>query len=88
MHFWVSVWDYINLTFLLCFVCVCCSNANQRNEHVHMLQLQQFSERRVAFSDRIAKVPIFFAMTVQPETFPVKKDPSFQSWNILFIESP
>ncbi len=28
------------------------------------LQLEKFSERSVAFSDRIAKVPIFLAMTV------------------------
>ncbi len=27
-------------------------------------QLQQFSERRVAYSDRIARVQIFLAMTI------------------------
>ncbi len=43
--------------------CWCSANKNNMWIPKH-LQLEQFSERSVVFSDRIARVPIFLAMTV------------------------
>ncbi len=49
-------------------VFLCCSNANKKNkcEYQNICNCNNFL-RRVAFSDRIARVPIFLAMTVIAE---------------------
>ncbi len=65
MHFLGSVWNCIRFDISSVFSVLFQCKQKKINMRVPKhLQLQQFSERRVAFSDRIARVPIFLAMTV------------------------
>ncbi len=57
-----SVWNCIRFDFF-CLFCVCVVPMQIKRKR-ECLQLLQFSERRVAFLDRIARVLIFLAMTV------------------------
>ncbi len=64
MHFFGFCVELYQIWLFFCFFFVPMQK-NKINMWVPKhLQLQQFSERRVAFSDRIARVPIFLAMTV------------------------
>ncbi len=68
--FFGSVWnyskcDFSSVFFFVFFLVFQCKQIKTINLGVPKnLQPQRFTERRVAFSDRIVRVPIFLAMTV------------------------
>ncbi len=59
-----SVWNFIKFDFSSVYCVVAVQTKTISMGIPKHLQLEQFSERSVAFSDRIARVPIFLAMTV------------------------
>ncbi len=64
-QFLSSVWNFIKFDFSSLFFCVVAMQTKTISTWIPKhLQLEQFSERSVAFSDRIARVLIFLAMTV------------------------